>query len=555
MKGLLISYAGIPYTPSSLMPDNGLASLAAASMQTGCEIEVMDYGSLEIIKYVQDNNIFSKLKEIYDKKMSNEFGEAEINELRKLEIIIDQKRESFENNLIKKISEKISKKNISFLGFKLWNGDGYTGAIRIITALKSMHPSIPIIVGGSHVYIFYDILLNKNKSIDYLCYGEGEKTIQDFISYLKGDKQIEDVSNLIYLQEGKLKRNKISFFEDLNTLPMPIYSPEIYPSFNKDLKILMPVIDESRGCVFNCGYCIETSKYADFESSLGGKKWRKKSAERIVQEMKYFKDNFDINLIRFGGELTPGTLLENVAKILLENNENFEFSAFSHVRTNMNTNFDLLKKAGLYSLFFGIESGSQRILDRIESGKKEKNKVSDMEMVLKRAMNSGIKVAASIIFPLPGDNKETMRETIDFMLRVRPDFIPIQFLGIYPHSIYYRNAEEFGIELDKSTYSEKVIDYKIKTLFPPHFWDPLPFKIDGKDFNQFVRETETLYYILEYQNGLIMDITDEQSLLAKHAQLSDIEFRDKIRELFFILDYNGLHDLVIKINESQKNGK
>ena len=94
------------------------------------------------------------------------------------------------------------------------------------------------------------------------------------------------------------------------------------------------------------------------------------------------------------------------------------------------------------------------------------------------------------------------------------------------------------------------MEYKIKPIFPPRFWEPMPYTIDGKDFSQFSGETEELINTLE-RNEILTAFSDEQALMAKYAGYEGKEkiFRDFIRMWFISGDIGKIKKMVFSINE------
>lgn len=124
-------------------------------------------------------------------------------------------------------------------------------AERIISRVHKTNPNIPVIVGGPHATIYPD-LLQKDKRIDYINVGEAELTIIDLVENAKKEKQ------------GKIVQSKE--LVKLDDIPFPDYK-----SFYKWEYIRSYPIMTSRGCPFNCSFCIVSS----FFKSLASKKSRK----------------------------------------------------------------------------------------------------------------------------------------------------------------------------------------------------------------------------------------------------------------------------------------
>ncbi len=540
VNALFISYPGEPINPTTFLPDNGLASLAGSLIQEGHSAHILDYGTIQLLKDSLPEGVKPALQELFDKKNSNSFGKAEERKILEIDRQIEEHRYDLVDRIGKSIVGEISGKNIDFVGFKSWMGDAYPALDQLTGIIKKTFPEMPIIVGGPQVTSFGEIMAKDLKNVDFLCYDEGELTVVKFAQYLGGKSMLKDIPNLMYVRDGRLVRNENHVVSDLDDLAMPVYDPEFYPATRGNEKFNMMVIDESRRCYYRCPFCIESSKVKG--------RWRPKSAKRVVSEIKHLNEKYGIGLIRFGGQMTPGNLMEDISRLVLDEGLDIEFSSFSHISTMKDADFKLMKKAGLYSLFFGVESGNQEILSTTLG---KKTNVQDIEYVLKRAHEAGIYTVASLIYPSPGDDEQTLNDTVNMLVRSNVSSAPVQFAGVYPGTKWARNYKEYGFDLDPDDYPRQVIDYKIKNIFPPQFWEPVQVRIDGKSFFEYVGETGKMIYALE-SRGILTDITDEQALLAKRAGISPRELRDLSQRIFYTGDWKRMQDIIEKVNDNKQ---
>ncbi len=538
-RAILVSYAGYPYTPSSLMPDNGLASLAGQLVGAGHEVTILDYGTLELMGRLVPPAYRGRLGRLYDALSSERKGPlARLRQLvaliglRRLEARLSSWQRSQVEVLAGELSDLVSREGAGVVGFKLWNGDGFEGSIAMAERVRRDHPSVRIFGGGPHVYLFRERILDRAPVFDALVADEGENAI---LPLVEGELPLEEIPGLIYRRGGDLRINPLERPRDLDRLPMPLYDEDVYPAMEGDGKIRMMILDESRGCAFTCPFCPQSSR--DDNS------WRKKSPERVVDEMERCCALQGTRLFRFGGQFTPGTLMERIAAEILDRGLEVEFTSFAHVSAMRGTDFDLLRRAGLRAVFYGVESGSQRILD----GSLEKRiLVEDIEQVIRRTKESDIAVAVSIIHPAPGETAETAEETLALLERTRPDSVLIYFPGVYPHSGWAEDPGRYGIELTED-FAAKSMDYKIKTMYPPRFWDPLPYRVDGRGFSEFTAMTSRFVERVE-RLGIVTFITDESLLLCSRLDMPLAEYAGYVKRCFFTADTDRIGDLVRFVN-------
>jgi hypothetical protein len=167
---------------------------------------------------------------------------------------------------------------------------------------------------------------------------------------------------------------------------------------------------------------------------------------------------------------------------------------------------------------------------------------------LKRASDAGIYVAASIIYPSPGDNEQSFNDTLKLLTESRVNSAPVQFAGVYPGTTWAHEAEKYGFGLDMNTYTRQMAHYKIKNLFPPEFWEPMPLQISGKCFYEYIAETGRMISALETR-GILTDVTDEQALLAKCAGMRPREFRELNKRIFYVGAWREMQKIIERVNQ------
>ncbi|MGB9594754.1 MAG: hypothetical protein ACPL7B_00625, partial [Candidatus Poribacteria bacterium] len=124
--------------------------------------------------------------------------------------------------------------------------------------------------------------------------------------------------------------------------------------------------------------------------------------------------------------------------------------------------------------------------------------------------------------------------------------VTLQLPGLIPGSYWYKNKEDFGFELNDD-FLRKVMLYKIKLLLPPVLWEPLPYKMNGKDHIQMMTIAQNMTIELE-KNGILTGINDFLILIAKVLNISLIEMRDINRRAFFTSNYMRIKDMIKSFN-------
>lgn len=505
-KSVLVTFNGYPQTPSAFLPDNGLASLAACLLEKGHDTRIHDYNIPETIKALYSSS-----------------------------------REGLEHNLrvyTNQIANEIlSVEGLDFVGFKLWTGDGFKASTYIATELKRKNPKLRVIAGGPHVDLFGEKIFQKTDAFDVLASGEGEETIAGYADYVDGKTRLEDIPNTTYSANGQITRTPERRVRNLNSLPIPLYEKNIYPSFDPRRKIKMLVSEWARGCPYNCNFCIHPSK--------SGLVVRSKIPERVAHEFEHYKKMYATSVFLSGDSDTPGKLLEGVAEELLRRGENIVYTATTHMNHVNSERLRKMKEAGFIITFYGMESGSQKILDRSID---KKLKVSTMRKAIPETKEAGITVFTSVIVPAPGETESTKKETLELLLETRPDYVPVNVPMIGPFSDWHDNAEYYGIKLGKD-YDDRLMFFTPTLLLAPSQWNPLNYTIDGKQFSEIARESNDFAESLE-EEGIVTQMSYDIVLMAGYAGIEPRTFRDKVRRILATGDYLEVERIIEKINQN-----
>lgn len=287
----------------------------------------------------------------------------------------------------------------------------FSNSIHDTANLCKQNSEAKIVVGGPHASTVPRLIIN-NPDIDFVISGEAELAFQKLVS---GNSNAD---GLVFNKGGRIYSNqKKDFICDLDSLPYPSYDlfdVERYlkskkqHSFCKN-KRAVPVIT-SRGCPGRCTFCSAVKSM--------GRKWRARSPENIISELEYLKDKYNIKEILFEDDnLTLDKtrilkLFDEMVKRELDLNWNTPNGV--HINTLDSEIIEAAQSAGCYHLKFGIESGSRKIQKSI--GKIIS--IAHAKKIREICEDFGIITSAFIILGLPGENKETLRETINFLENV-----------------------------------------------------------------------------------------------------------------------------------------
>lgn len=288
--------------------------------------------------------------------------------------------------------------------------------IEIANKVKQLRRNIGIIVGGPFATIRPDYLL-KRAEIDAIAIGESEHTVLELIPALQDKRQLHRVKGIVFNDNGDIIRTPPQpLIADLDTIPFPAFHllPMSHYSYVEALRRPTAAMVTSRGCPFRCGFC-EVPR-------IWGRKYRYHSAERIVAEIEFLQEKWNIKAIRFNDSefLLNKDRIIKLCELILKKGIKVEWSCETRVDTIDDIEFlRTIKKAGCNSIIIGVESGNQKILDRIN-----KNiTLEQSSMAIRNCKKVGIRTSAFFMIGLPGETYETVVETIKFAKKLDPDYV------------------------------------------------------------------------------------------------------------------------------------
>lgn len=257
-------------------------------------------------------------------------------------------------------------------------------------------------------------------------------------------KAAKETPGLAWFAEGKLQRSATAPLTDVLSTPFPAYDllPSVAPYHTGVFPDHFAMIQTSRGCPFGCAFCAYASE-----------KYRPRPAAHVCDEIKWLRDKFGVkNLLFFDDILSiraKDTL--GLTEKMIEQKLGVEWVCCTRANLTDEESLKKMSQAGCLELAVGIESGSETILENIKKGV-TKDEVRACAAACKKA---GILFYGMTIVGLPGETRETMRETIDFIKEVDPFYTQFCFSTPFPNTDMYGWYKERGLLLheDWSKYS------------------------------------------------------------------------------------------------------
>jgi len=339
---------------------------------------------------------------------------------------------------------------------------------------KEVNPHSKVIVGGAHPTARpYDM----NKLFDIVVKGEGELAFLDIIKDYPHNKKV---------YQRALEK-------DLDLYPNPAYHLVDLNSYKRTIdgepSITMLT---SRGCPFRCSFCglDETHKTVKF-----------RSPEAVVEEIKEIKERYGITKFNFQDDTFTMNKKRLYTLLDLLTPLNIGFRCHGRAGLDIKEDYVKLKKAGCDMLSWGIESGSQKMLDLMN----KRSTVKQNENVIKLAKKNGITSRAFFILGFPGETRETVEETKSFIERTNPDQYFVSNFVPYPDTDVWNNPDKYGIikmnkdfsnyfQVDKTGYGS--VNIETRDLSSDEF------KEIEKEFRTWINKRERKGSLLCYEKEL-----------------------------------------------------
>jgi len=378
-----------------------------------------------------------------------------------------------DKNTLEEIKKFVLKINPQLIGISLMSLEYYS-ARDLTQYLKNNFNSIPIVWGGIHPTGAPEMCL---EYADYICVGEGGRTVLDLANALSKNESINNINNLCYLENGKIKRNPLyPLIEDLDERPLCDLIP--VNGFILASKRILPLnkrlfkrystssgqiyrIVSSTGCPSSCTYCCSTF----FSRLYNSKKVRRRSIPNIISELKIaVNKNPEIDFISFQDDcflIHSTDYIKKFCKIYKERIRK-PFIVKS-IPTYVNRDkISYLKEAGLSWIILGLQSGSERVCKDIY---KRRSLKTDFLKAARIINDFNIASSYDIILDNPFENEEDKFETIQTFIETPKPFFPkFHSLSLFFGTELYERA--------KKECPEKIEDSLKKDFFIYHK-DPL----------------------------------------------------------------------------------
>jgi len=298
----------------------------------------------------------------------------------------------------------------------------------------------------------------RTEAVDVVVVGEGEETLLELVKAKENKKTLENINGIAFLKNMDfILTEKRELIKDLDSLPLPAFhllTPEFskYPgqpiNQSKMPEIKKPIITilASRGCPHHCSFC-----------SLGSKVYRQRSPKNIVDQIELYKNEFGVKSVAIyddefvGMSPQQNEWVKEICNEIIKRNLGLKF--IIQGRCSQYIELETLKKmkeAGFAWIWWGVESGSQRLLDKVIH---KDITIEDVYRTFALAKEAGLKSLMFIMVGFPGETVADIKLTCDLIKKIKPDTIQIKIATAYP-----------GTELRRYLQTNNLLDNKLDKL-------------------------------------------------------------------------------------------
>ncbi len=310
----------------------------------------------------------------------------------------------------------------------------YQSALKLVKIAKEACPNCITIAGGPHVTFWDDKALEECPELDIVVRREGENTLLELVQRIEAGKSYHDAMGTTCRKDGKIVRNTDRpYIEDLDSLPFPARHLWPMESLRKYENILY--LTTSRGCVYWCEFCTTVRMH--------GRKYRMRSPKNVVDELEFLHKTYGISTFTFCDDAftvdQPRT--EALCNEILKRGLKIEWNCGTRVDMLTKELLAKMKEAGCISVWFGVESGSQQVLDAMKKGITPELTTKVFGWV----RELGLKPIPNVILGFPSETKESAWKTIKFVEKISPDDVGFYNVATpFPGTPMYDSVKEKG---------------------------------------------------------------------------------------------------------------
>jgi len=307
--------------------------------------------------------------------------------------------------------KEISKRKPDLVGFTSITLT-YKSALHLVKLTKEIHPNCLTVLGGPHATFWDEEALQECPDLDVVVRNEGEYTLLELVQRLETGKNFDGVKGITYRKNGKILVNPDRpLIEDLDSLPYP--ARHLWPVAKLREVEDVFYLTTSRGCTSWCDFCQAVRMF--------GRRYRMRSPKGIVDELEYLNKTYNATQFTFCDDaftIDPKRI-EILCREIIDRNLKIIWNCGTRVDKVTKELLIKMKKAGCVSVWFGVESGSQEVLDNMHKDISTSQTLRAVGWV----QDLGLQPVPNVLLGFPGETKETAWKTIRFVQKLCPNNI------------------------------------------------------------------------------------------------------------------------------------
>ena len=315
--------------------------------------------------------------------------------------------------------------------------------------IKNFNKNILLIAGGPHATVAPENTI-AIQGVDAICIGEGELALENILDYMAKKKELSGIKSLWIKKDNFIEKNPLNpLIENLDTVPFPERDIMNFEEIKNTpwFSIMGMEVLTSRGCPFQCTYCINASLQKIYPKNAPY--YRRRSVQNVIEELEFLKKHFSFVSL-FGFHDDTFILQKSWLKKFLDiykSKINLPFWCNARVDEIDSQTIKNLKKAGCIRIHMGVESGNYLIRKNILN-----RNITDEQIIqaFKLAKDHGIKTVAFNMLGVPEDTEETVLETISLNKKIKPTWSITSCFMPLPGTKYF--SEKTAVENMQNTY-------------------------------------------------------------------------------------------------------
>jgi radical SAM superfamily enzyme YgiQ (UPF0313 family) len=372
-------------------------------------------------------------------------------------VMFDQANPETPNEVI---IEEIRRRKPALVGLSFLSTTSYPYAKLLARQIRAADPNVKIAFGGVFVSLNAQDVKQQCPEVDFICRGDGEALILDLLERLDDP---DTVAGVTWAEpDGRIRHNTERPIErDLDQWPFPDregLALDYIESMPLDVPAVLSLdryttMQTSRGCPWPCIFC-------DIPIFNEGK-WRARSAEHVVKELEELDEN-GYGSVFFVDDhfLLQPKRIEAMCKGINDHDLKIHWGCEGRVDSKCMELFPAMAKANCRTLMFGIESGSQKILDRL----KKEQTLEEISIGVENAKKAGIEIVHGFfVVGNPDETEEDMRKSFRFASRLRIDSFGFNRLCVYRGTPLWKEYVQRGLVDDQRDWYKY---YKCSSIDP-----------------------------------------------------------------------------------------